>query len=82
MSDDRGQTWQSDKSLTRLISDRSEKRPLQLGKFMHDLHTGKALMGHKYEWIWADILALVLVTLAFTGIYMWWKSQKRKQEMK
>ncbi len=78
---DQGQNWQQEQQIAKLLGTMESKRPLQLGKLMKDLHTGKALMGKKYEWIWADILALVLVILALTGIYMWWKSQKRKQAL-
>lgn len=81
LSSDQGQSWQQAKKIEQLINTMAEKRPLELGKLMKDLHTGKALMGKKYEWIWADILAFVLVLLALTGIYIWWKSQKRKQEL-
>lgn len=79
ISIDRGLSWQSENNITQLLNAMDNKRPLQLGKLMNDLHTGKALMGHHYQWIWSDLLALVLVLLSLTGIYMWWKSQKRKQ---
>ncbi len=78
ISHDQGGSWQPAASLTNSLSALNVKRPLQLNKFMHDLHTGKALLGKHYEWIWADLLALVLVLLSLTGVYMWWKSQKRK----
>ncbi len=81
MSKNQGSSWEQAPQITKLLSELPNKQPLQLGKLMKDLHTGKALMGKKYEWIWADILALVLVLLALTGIYMWWKSQKRKQAL-
>jgi hypothetical protein len=79
LSNDQGQSWQQELQITQLLNAMPNKRPLKLGKLMRDLHTGKALMGTHYQWIWADILALVLVILALTGIFMWWKSQKRKQ---
>ncbi len=81
LSSDQGLSWQQEPKMTQLLSSMATKRSLQLGKLMKDLHTGKAIMGKEYEWIWADILALVLVMLALTGIYMWWKSQKRKQAL-
>ena len=82
LSSDQGQSWQQALKINQLISTMDEKRPLELGKLMKELHTGKALLGEKYEWIWADILAFVLVLLSLTGIYIWWKSQKRKQSLK
>ena len=81
LSSDQGQSWQQALKINQLISTMDEKRPLELGKLMKELHTGKALLGEKYEWIWADILAFVLVLLSLTGIYIWWKSQKRKQSL-
>ncbi|NRA82531.1 MAG: PepSY domain-containing protein, partial [Gammaproteobacteria bacterium] len=79
---DQGKSWHSDIKITNLLNSMADQRPIQLGKLMNDLHTGKALMGSKYKWIWADILAFVLVMLSLTGIYMWWKSQKRKLAIK
>jgi len=78
VSHDQGASWQAEPQFNQLISTTDGKRALKLGDFMKDLHTGEALLGKKYEWIWADISAFVLVFLALTGIYMWWKSQKRK----
>ncbi len=78
VSEDRGGSWQEEPNYSNSLENLSVKSPLQLGKFMNDLHTGKALLGKHYEWIWQDLLALVLVILSLTGIYMWWKSQKRK----
>ncbi len=78
VSEDQGVNWHSDATISSALSAMSHKKPVPLGKFMHDLHTGKAILGKQYEWIWADLLALVLVILSLTGVYMWWKSQKRK----
>ncbi|MBL4879893.1 MAG: PepSY domain-containing protein [Oleispira sp.] len=81
ISRDQGLSWQKEPQVDQLLSSLEGKRPLMLGDFMKDLHTGEALLGKKYEWIWADILAFVLVLLSLTGVYMWWKSQKRKQAL-
>jgi len=81
MSRDQGLSWQKDSQIDQFLSSLQGKRPLMLGDFMKDLHTGEALLGREYEWIWADILAFVLVLLSLTGVYMWWKSQKRKQAL-
>lgn len=78
ISDDQGKTWKNDADLERALLSASDKKPVLLGKFMHDLHTGKALFGKHFEWIWADILALTLVFLSLTGVYMWWRAEKRK----
>ncbi len=78
VSQNHGGDWQPEKNISQSLSGMNYKNPVKLGKFMEDLHTGEALMGKHYEWIWADLLALALVILSLTGVYMWWKSQKRK----
>lgn len=78
---DEGLSWQTDLQIKQLVNSLNAKQPLILSDFMKDLHTGEALLGSEYEWVWADILAFVLVFLALTGIYMWWKSQRRKQAL-
>jgi hypothetical protein len=67
-SKDQGLSWKNDLNISQALATMNDKQPLQLAKFMHDLHTGKALLGNHYEWIWADLLALVLVLLSLTGI--------------
>ena len=78
VSTDQGLHWEKEQNINQALSAMDHKHPVLLGDFMEDLHSGKAIMGKQYEWIWADLLALVLVILSLTGIYMWWKSQKRK----
>lgn len=80
ISKDQGLNWENEPNITHLLNTMTDKRPRLLSEFMRDLHTGKALLGKNYEWIWADLLALVLVILTLSGIYMWWKTRKRKRQ--
>lgn len=50
---------------------------LPLARVIRDLHTGEALLGHDAEWIWNDIVGGTMAFLALTGVYLWWKGQRR-----
>jgi len=50
-----------------------------MGKLMIDLHTGKAFLGKRAEWLWIDILAAAWVFLCFTGLWVWWRIHTRKR---
>lgn len=52
--------------------------PLTLGRLMFDLHTGRAFFGKTGEWIWIDLLGAALTLLGLTGVYLWWRSQRRQ----
>jgi hypothetical protein len=47
-----------------------------LAQLVKDLHTGKALVTDKAEWIWQDVMGLVLVFLSCSGFYMWWSKRR------
>jgi hypothetical protein len=76
-----GRKWQSDPllaaALAALPTDGNDK-PLTLGKLIMDLHTGQAFFGKSGEWIWIDLIGLAMCLLAMTGVYMWWRAEKRK----
>ncbi|NOR72084.1 MAG: hypothetical protein GQ532_20770 [Methylomarinum sp.] len=78
LSTDQGGHWQQDSKVAALL-EQLPARPYNLEKLIHDLHTGKAFFGKHLEWIWIDVLALVLGFLCLTGAYIWWKSQYNKQ---
>jgi hypothetical protein len=79
-----GRQWQADpllgKALAALPGTVTEK-PLTLGKLIMDLHTGQAFFGKKGEWIWIDLVGLAMCLLAMTGVYMWWRAEKRKSAL-
>lgn len=54
------------------------REPLSLGKLIMDLHTGKAFFGKDGEWIWIDLVGLAMSLLGLTGLWMWWRAEKRK----
>ncbi len=77
VSSDNGLTWNRDASIDAMITLLPEQ-PMSLNKWVMDLHTGKAIFGKQLEWIWIDFLGFVLILVSLTGIYMWWKSKRRK----
>lgn len=79
-----GQHWQADAqvadALAGLPAEASET--MTLGKLIIDLHTGKALFGKDGEWIWIDLVGLAMSLLALTGVYMWWRAERRKTALR
>jgi hypothetical protein len=74
-----GRRWQADAQLAAALAALpAGSEPITLGKLVMDLHTGKALFGKDGEWIWIDLVALSLSLLALTGVYMWWRGQRRR----
>ncbi len=76
-----GKKWQADPLLSGALAampGEASEKPLTLGKLIMDLHTGQAFLGKKGEWIWIDIVGLAMCLLAMTGVYMWWRAEKRK----
>lgn len=58
------------------ISNKSYGVPLS--KIIMDIHTGKLFFGKKGEWVWIDVLGLVIVGLALTGLVMWLRSRRTR----
>lgn len=76
-----GSSWVEDKVLSSALAampTEMDNKPITLNKLIMDLHTGKAFLGKKAEWIWIDVLGLAMSLLAVTGVYMWWRGEKRK----
>ena len=76
-----GQKWQADPLLSAALAampGEVSDKPLTMGKLIMDLHTGQAFFGKKGEWIWIDLVGLAMCLLAMTGVYMWWRGEKRK----
>lgn len=79
---DNGKDWHASQAVSAAMGNMTaamKKEPITLEKLNMDLHTGKALFGKSGEWIWIDILGAVLIFLSGTGIYMWWRGEKRKK---
>jgi hypothetical protein len=81
VSRDGGNSWTPDRSaadaLARL-SLASSREDYSLGKLVMDVHNGKAFFGKRWDWLWIDGLGLLMVFLSLTGVYLWWKGQKRR----
>ncbi|MBI2312450.1 MAG: PepSY domain-containing protein [Betaproteobacteria bacterium] len=83
VSRDGGASWSADPQVAAalaMLPARAQPR-VTLGKLVLDLHTGKALLGKKAEWIWIDLVGGAMLLLALTGVYMWWRSQQRRSQM-
>jgi len=74
-----GVHWQADARLVAALAGLpSAAEPITLARLIMDIHTGKALFGKDGEWIWIDLVGLALSSLALTGLYMWWRTRRRK----
>lgn len=75
-----GHHWQTDARLVTALASLPVEaaEPITLAKLIIDLHTGKALFGKDGEWIWIDLVGLAMSLLALTGVYMWWRAERRK----
>lgn len=81
MSSDDGATWlaptAAQAALEQLPSLGPEPAKMVLARVIKDLHTGEALLGHDGEWIWNDIVGGTMTFLAVSGLYLWWRGQRR-----
>lgn len=80
-SSDGGATWQPVASAQMVLADLPAPRigstSMLLARVIRDIHTGEALFGHDAEWIWNDIVGGALIFLALTGLYLWWRGQRK-----
>lgn len=77
-----GQTWSPERSVMRAVVAAQANAPVETitaGKLVMDLHTGKAFFGKEWEWIWIDLVGLAMTLLSLTGVYMWWRGERRKR---
>lgn len=81
-SHDGGKSWQAAHAdtLEELSSQVAQQPPrsITVSQLVKDLHTGKALLGGAAEWVWIDVLAGSLSLLIGTGLWMWWRGQRRQ----
>lgn len=79
-----GRTWQPDPLLTASLAATATEaaaRPLTLRQLVIDLHSGHAFFGAEGQWFWIDVLGVAVGLMAMTGIYMWWRDEKRKAKI-
>jgi hypothetical protein len=77
-----GKRWEADAQLAATLAalPAGAAEPITLSRLVMDIHTGKALLGKDAEWIWIDLVALALSLLSLTGLWMWWRGQRRKPQ--
>ena len=91
ISTDFGRTWKSTKISTTIgkenldifsksIEKESFLESLSLEKLALDIHTGEAFFGKNAMWIWIDLIAISLLFMIFTGIWMWYKRKYSKKK--
>jgi hypothetical protein len=80
VSRDGGKSWQESPQALAVLATLPAPPPeeITLGKLMIDMHTGKAFLGKESMWAWIDLIGIVMTFLGITGVYMWWRGQKRK----
>lgn len=81
-----GQDWQEQHQVAQALAlaalpAQAATRQVSLDNLVMDLHTGKALLGKKTEWVWIDAVGLVMSFLGLTGIYLWWCGERSRREM-
>ncbi len=80
-----GRDWAPDAAasaaLTAMPAETMAPKPITLHNLVMDLHTGRAFFGKEWEWIWIDLVGLTMAFLAGTGVYLWWRGQKRRRDM-
>jgi hypothetical protein len=84
ISRDNGATWTSDDSLNEGLSRHVASegpQKITLHKLIMDMHTGKAFFGKEYEWLWIDIVSGTMLFLTFSGLFIWWRSRRKKRQM-
>lgn len=83
VSSDAGAHWQAEAAMARHIAEQSgiDPRATSLGRLILDLHTGKALLGKQYEWLWIDITGATMFFLGISGLVMWWRARRQRLRM-
>lgn len=50
---------------------------MTLARVIRDVHSGEALFGRDGKWLWNDIVGGAMTFLGLTGVYLWWRGQRR-----
>ncbi|ALG66528.1 PepSY domain-containing protein [Beggiatoa leptomitoformis] len=81
-SQDEGKNWTAVKEfspiLAKLPPSENQSGEISVARFIRDLHTGSAIVGHDAEWVWGDVIAAIFLFLIGTGFYLWWRGQLRR----
>lgn len=79
-----GSQWQADTAVMPALAalqGEGGTDTVTLARLVMDLHTGKALLGKNLEWLWIDLVGLAMTLLSLTGVYMWWRGERRKRAL-
>lgn len=81
VSEDGGAHWRSESGMARAVAEQGGIDPgaVSVGRLVLDLHTGKALLGRDYEWLWIDITGAAMAFLTISGFVMWWRARRQRQ---
>jgi hypothetical protein len=81
VSEDGGAQWRAESDMARAIAEQGGIDPgaVSLGRLVLDLHTGKALLGKDYEWLWIDLTGAAMAFLTVSGFVMWWRMRRQRQ---
>lgn len=77
-STDDGKTW-TRFALAKLPRAPREASVVRLKEIMLDLHTGEALLGNRYKFLWTDLLGISLAIMVASGLWGW-SSTRRSRE--
>ena len=81
VSDDEGASWKPAAAALAALEQLPPLGPqpakMVLARVIRDLHTGEALLGHDGEWIWNDIVGGTMAFLGVSGLFLWWRGQRR-----
>jgi uncharacterized iron-regulated membrane protein len=81
VSDDQGGSWKpvadAKAALEQLPPLGPAPAKMVLARVIRDLHTGEALLGHDGEWIWNDVVGGTMTFLGVSGLFLWWRGQRR-----
>lgn len=80
---DGGRSWMPEEEITACLDSlpiSGVEQKIDFNKLLVDLHTGRALFGKQFSWLWIDIIGFVFVFLTVSGVYLWWRVEKQKAE--
>lgn len=83
ISHDGGRSWTLEWEIAACLNSlpiSKVEQKISFNKLLVDLHTGRALLGKQYSWLWIDIIGFVIVFLTVSGVYLWWKQESQKAE--
>lgn len=84
VSNDAGASWRPDPEIAVALGSVSlpaETEQTSLKELVDGVHTGKAFLGKSAEWIWIDLLGVCMIGLGITGVVVWMRRRRRRDNM-